>query len=239
MYLKYGNYSHASGETAIVIAKEAIFNESGVKTDIVETWSINGMLFAASTTLLTAALRALAAAYSVNGRDLGLYEDAGAATVHTMLSRNCRGGTKVRSFSYPKGSGYQYGTYRDYAIVVEGIQPAVTGLLQFDESISWTGGGPQFAFQECLTGLPRKQLLKQATTYKARQSGEAVGSDGYPSPPGPIWPGAEHIHLREVSFLPPRRTGDYGSAKHTEYRIQWSYLFESATPLIGNPRKLL
>jgi hypothetical protein len=238
MYLKYGSYAHASGEASIAIAKEAIFSDSGIRTDIRETWTINGMMFATNSTALTSALLAMQAAYSKNGLDLGLYEDSGAATAHVLLATDCRGGTKVLSIGYPKGTGYQYGTYRDYQIVVEGLKVSYNGLLSFNETISFSGGGPEFVYQECLTGLPQKQILKQATTFKARQMGEAVGTDAYPAFPAPLWPSAEHRNQRVTDLLPPRRMGQYGAAKHTEYRIVWAYTFESASRLVGLPGKL-
>jgi hypothetical protein len=33
----------------------------------------------------------------------------------------------------------------------------------------------------------------------------------------------------------PKRMGESSSATFTEYRVTWSYQFESATPLVGLP----
>ena len=54
------------------------------------------------------------------------------------------------------------------------------GLVSWTESLALTGGGPQFGYLLTLNGPPQKQLLRQQTTFKATQQGEAVGLTDYP-----------------------------------------------------------
>jgi len=237
MYLKYGSYQHASGETAVVITKQGLFTDTGIARGVRERWDIQGRLQAASPAAVTTALNALAAAYAVQGLDIGFYEDDNTPTSHFIDSSATNGGVRVVSPpSFPQGRGAEYSTFRTYTLSVEAEWLAADQtLLNWRETLRFTGGGPQFAFLQPITGVPVKQVLRQATTYKATQSGEAVGFQSYPSPPGPIWPTAEHVQQRQIHYELPRRMGKTGLATLTDYKISWSYEFESATPLLGLP----
>lgn len=233
MILKYGTYSHASGEASIVVEKKVNESETGVKISFTETWTITGWLHADDTAGLTTAILALESAYGVNGYDLGLYLDDGATvTAHYMQTALARGGTRVKSLKYPKGDGAEYTTYRQYEIIVEAEFPmGNAGITAYEETVTLTGGGPLYVFLETLTGPPQKQLVKQQTTYKATQAGSATGDIAYPSIPAPLWPDAEHVTRRSIAKMHPR----IARQTLTDYTVSWSYEFESSTPLIGSP----
>lgn len=235
MYLQYGSYQHAANECAVVISREGLFSEDGIPLGFRERWEIQGRLQAANQPGITAAITALENAYAVDGRDIGLYLDDGTATAHHLTSNATAGGTRVvMPPSFPEGKGAEYSTFRNYALAVEGILVDTTHpILSWVESLNFTGGGPQFGFLETLNGAPQKQLLKQATTYKATQQGQAVGHGSYPFVPAPIWPAAEHVHLREIVYQTPVRKGPSGL--QTEFPVRWSYTFESELPLVGGP----
>jgi hypothetical protein len=237
MYLKYGNYQHAAGEASVAISKERLYSDAGIVRGMRERWDIQGMLTAADAAGLSSAIDALSAAYAIQGQDVGFYFDNGQPTSHFITSGATNGGVRVIAPpSFPQGKGAEYSTFRSYAIALEAewLDPEAS-LLSWSESIRLSGGGPQFAFLEPIAGPPVKQLLKQATTYSARQSGEAVGYTSYPVPPGPLWPAAEHVDRREIRYELPRRMGPPGSATYTHFRVSWSYSFEDAGPLLGLP----
>ncbi len=237
MYLKYGNYQHAANEAAVVISKQGIFTESGICRGVRERWDIQGRLQAADQAGLTVAIGALTAAYVSQGQDIGFFFDNGQPTSHRITSAATNGGVRVLvPPSFPEGKGAEYSTYRSYALAVEAewIETQST-LLNWTEALSFRGGGSQFAFFEPLGGLPQKQLLRQFTTYSATQSGSAVGHLGYPVPPAPIWPAAEHVDRREVRFELPKRSGPTATATYTQFKVSWSYHFEDASPLVGLP----
>lgn len=235
MYLKYGSYQHAANECAVVISREGLFSRDRIPLGFRERWDIQGRLQATSQGAITALIAGLQAAYGRCGQDIGLYFDDGTATAHHLASAATAGGTRVVTPpSFPEGKGAEYSTFRNYAVAVEGeVVDTSHPLLSWIESLNFTGGGPEFGFLETINGSPQKQLLKQATTYRATQQGEAVGHGSYPFVPAPIWPAAEHVHLREVSYQTPVRKGLSGLT--TEFPVRWSYTFESELPLIGGP----
>jgi hypothetical protein len=234
MILKYGTYAHARNEPAVQIEKRALFSPRGNRRGTRETWRIAGILHGADPAGVTAALAALRTAYSTNGLDLGLYLDDGVTpTDHRLLSSATLGGTRVLALDFPVGAGAEYSTFRSYVLTVSGeIVDTSSELLDFSETLSFEGtGGPRIVFLETLTGVPQPQVTRQYTTCRARQEGRAVGLTTYPAFPAPLWPAAELPHERRLTLRSPRRIG----ANWSEYIAEWSYLFESVTPLSGSP----
>ncbi len=237
MYLKYGTYQHPPGEASVVISKQGLFSDAGLTRGVRERWDIQGRLQAADQAALTAAIEALTAAYSVQGQNVGFYFDDDQPSSHLIASSETNGGVRVVvPPSFPQGKGAEYSTFRNYSLALEAewLDPDAT-LIGWNERLNFSGGGPQFAFLQPITGTPIKQLLRQATPYRATQSGEAVGYQSYPAPALPLWADAEHVHLREIHYEIPKRMGPSGSPTYTHYRVTWSYRFESATPLFGTP----
>jgi hypothetical protein len=237
MFLKYGDYQHASGEVSVVITKQGIFADAAILRGVRERWDLQGRLQAESPAALSTALEELAAAYAFQGQDVGFYFDDGTPSSHQITSSATNGGVRVVSPpSFPQGKGAEYSTFRTYSIALEAeVLDENASLIAWHERLNFSGGGPQFAYLQPINGLPIKQLLKQSTPYRATQSGEAVGMYAYPTPAAPLWPAAEHVNLREMHYELPKRMGESSSATFTEYRVTWSYQFESATPLVGLP----
>jgi hypothetical protein len=237
MYLKYGNYQHAANEASVVISKQAIYSEAGLQRGLRERWEIAGRLQAGDPGGVTAAIDALTAAYAVGAQDVGFYLDNGEPTSHRITSAQTNGGVRVVvPPSFPQGKGAEYSTFRNYTIALEAewLDPQAT-LLSWHEVLAFKGGGAKFAHLEPINGQPVKQLLKQASVFRATQTGEAVGYQAYPVPALPIWPAAEHIDQREIRYELPRRMGPPGQATYTQYKVSWSYHFEDAGPLLGFP----
>ena len=212
MYLKYGDYQHASGEASVVISKQGMFTDSGIARGVRERWDIQGRLQAADPAALTTALDALAAAYAVQAQDVGFYFDNGDPSSHLINSSATNGGVRVAvPPSFPEGKGAEYSTFRNYTIALEAEWlDAGSTLLDWQESLAFRGGGAQFVFLRPLAGAPVKQLLHDTTTYHVTQSGAAVGFEAYPTPPRPIWPAAEHVDQRQITL---RIAQTYGSAR--------------------------
>lgn len=239
MYLQYGSYRHAENEAAYTILVNEIENESGQLYTLRHTWNITGQVHAADTAALLVQLRLLEAAYTVWGRDLAFFDDAG-RVCHALPNAGSFTGVKITSFGYPNGSGAQLSTFRDYAITATADYPAGagggSGLRAFQETLSFRGGGPERAVVEVVNGPPQEQLLKAYTTCSATQSGSAVGRFGYPVVPPPAFPGKER-----VASVPPGNPV-YGSPKfvngqYTDFPVSWSYEFVSGTPLVGLPNR--
>ncbi len=237
MYLKYGTYQHADNETSVVISKDAMFAPGGMIRGVRERWTIQGRLQAADQASLTTAIDQLTAAYSLQNQDVAFYTDDDQPTSHAIDSAATNGGVRVIvPPSFPEGRGAEYSTFRNYTVVLEAevLDPGAT-IINWHESISFSGGGSQFAFLETIDGAPHKQLLKQSTTYHATQSGEATGMLNYPTPAVPLWPGAEHTDRRQLRYDLPQRSGPSGQPTYTHYKVSWSYTFEDGAPLVGLP----
>lgn len=252
MYLRYGSYIHTSNEVEVTISHSALFNQRQVFYGVKHTWEIKGELRAASQALLSLAIVALEAAYSVNYQDLGLYTDSGSLTAHYLSNATTRGGVRVISLRYPKGNEGEYSLWRSYEITIEaetpeavdpanqdqGQQPEGQTLLQeWNETLSLSGGGPRRVFQQPLVGPAQKQVVATQTTFKARQSGSATGLNGYPAVPAPKFPADEHEDQREIVYESPTRIEGPAGAFFQNYKLTWSYQFESVDPLIGRPSK--
>jgi hypothetical protein len=234
MFLRYGPYTHAQNEPAVQIGKVALFSPRGFRQAVRETWRIVGVLQAADQPGLTAAIAALRAAYNVNGLDLGLYLDDGTTlTDHFLTSSAALGGTRVTRLDFPTGLGAEYSTFRSYAITVEAEFPDTSNnLLEFSETLSFAGtGGPRLVFLETLAGPPQVQIARQQTTCRARQEGRAVGLLSYPPIAAPIWPAAELADQRRIALRAPLRV----AGNLTRFVAEWTYVFESVTPLAGQP----
>ncbi len=241
MYLKYGNYQHAAGEVVLTgITSESMATENAVVFAIKERWDLMGRLdiadqgsAAANQAAMTVALDALKAAYSVNGRDIGFYDDSDKLTSHSIQSSATRSGVIVAvPPSFPDGRGAEYSTFRTYTIAVEAERPFEEGggLLSWMEAVSFRGtGGPTWGFLVPIVGAVQQQLLTQRSTQFATQRGRAVGNGAYVVPPAPIWPVNEHEELREITReVPP--------SSSSQRITNWTYVFESPFPLVGVPR---
>lgn len=221
------------------IARTSLLNEAGIPYAVRERWTIDGFLQAADATALTTAIDQLLGAYAQPGQDLVLLMPDGVTyTSHRLLAVETLGGPRVLSVSFPHGRDGEYSTYRRYRIEIEADVPIVspdTVLLAWHEWLGFLGGGPRFVYLQTLVGPPIKQVVATATPYRAIQTGHAVGSGGWPLPPDPIWPAAEHVDRRRIVRHAPRRSGPSGIQTYTHFETRWQYEFESALSLNGSP----
>lgn len=238
MYIRYGNYTHAQNEATVAIQRTSILAPNGIIRGYKEVWNISGMLQAANQSLLTSAILTLKSAYAVHGHHLGLYFDNGTPANHALPSLGSAGGTRVTTPpSFPVGEGAEYSTFRTYTVQVEAeyYDPAVQ-LLEWAEAISWSGGGPLDLHLQPINGKPIKQRVAEATPFQASIDGEAIGAFTWPNPPAPLWPFAWIQPRSRITRGKPKRLGQAGRSYFTDFVTSWHYEFESADPLIGNPR---
>lgn len=251
MFLKYGSYSHALNEAEVVIQRDLTSGADGNVNLIKEVWTISGELFGASPSAITTAINDLQAAYSENGQDLALCFDDGSNSAHVLQSAGTKAGNQVKRLIFPQGKGSEYGTHRTYQIVVEaeipvgpqegaGVgsnsggssgagtaqhQPSEGWASEWAETLTFSGGGPRFVFLNTLNGLPQRQLVNQATPYKAVQAGKATGLFTWPVAPPPYWPVHEQRDQRQIS-----KTSPWEAARTGKFERTWQYVFSSATP---------
>lgn len=235
MQVSYRGYFHAVAENDFRITREPIISDMGARMGYTERWVLGGFIQAANQLALTAALASLEAAYSVNGGDLKMYDDNGALTDHCLFSANTISGVRVSKPFYPEDSkGAEYTTFRRYQINIEAeIHEVNVGYVAFHESLSLTGLQPnsRFIFLKTLTGPAQRQQVCQQETYKAVQSGMAVGHFGWPLFPQAIFAGA--VHWDEATQT--QEDPVYLSNGMIRWPISWSYPAEDSQPLIGSP----
>ncbi len=243
MYAQYGSYQHQIGEGSLTVSRETEY-QSGIATAVRLRYRMQGRIqiadqgsLLANQSLMTAALNALETAYEINGLDFALYQDDGTPTVHGIESAATIGGTRVVTpVTYPIGRGAEYSTFRNYEVAVEALLPNVlVGLVSWSETLNFIGGGPAYAFLQTLTGPAVKQQLCEQTTYKATQSGMAIGAYSYPLPSDPLWPYALHPDRARITQVSPRRVGATGLIQFQNFQTHWSYEFEDTAPLVGQP----
>jgi hypothetical protein len=227
IYLKYNNYSHALGEATVFTSRNRSFNQYRQITGDTVRWDIQGRLVAADRDALLVAQAAFEAAYSVDNGDIGqYYNDDPTKYLRRIRSQDTLFGVKVVSFpSYGEVSGGEGGTYLTYSLAIEAdyaIQTGVggTNVIEFQETLTYSGGGGDFVFQVPLEGDPIRQEVCDNTPYTVVQEGRALGLATYPPPPGPFWPDFEHRPARRIQYSGPVN----GSQ---QYGTSWTYVFES------------
>lgn len=234
MYFQYGSYAHTAGTVNLVShAKRSLYNARGYSSIVLESLTIDGFITGSTQAAIDTAIAAVEAAYAEDGKDAGLYTDAGAATIHFLDSSNSLGGVRVTNVAFNDSDGSQFATQRSFTITLEAeFVGGSDGLESWQQTIRVVGtGGPRGTVVETLTGPPQIQRLAARTAVLATQSGSAVGLLAYPKYPAPLWPAVEQLDRREQSKASPQNVR--GSFRN--WPISWSYSFLSPTPLGGNP----
>ena len=227
IYLKYGSYTHALDEAAIVITKDKITDSTNRIIGYKEFWRITGQLMADSVSEITTAIAALETAYVKNNQDLILLDNSLANTAHRLISADSYSGVMVRKLTYPVGTGGEYTTYRTFGIEAE-ADFSISGIDQntiesSSEVVAWRGtGGPRKVVRETRTGMPVVQTVSQRTPIYVTQSGSVVGHLRHVPPNPPLFPDWEDHPERDISYSSPIQTG---VIQKREFRTTWSYQF--------------
>ena len=244
MTLKWGSFSFPLASCEVQIARKRMLTEAQTQWAEENLYTIRGK-FQTQETVAATAIAALKAkvdametAFAQDGKDLILF--FGSTRTHVQLKNaDCIGGTVVAEPpNFPEGSGVQLLTMRDFTIVVRGLKRVSnaamkTDIKSFEETLAFAPAGRKMGHLETKVGLPVRQILRRAQTYRASQRGSAVGLFEYPVIPDPVWPNAL------VNFRPlltkgsPRRIGD----DLIDFPIAWEYQYESAFVLNGNPHQ--
>jgi hypothetical protein len=203
------------------------------------TWNFQGTLFGSGNTTLELQRSCevqqalLAAALRRQFQDLVLLDDGG-APARSLPNATSTTGVKVRGPWFPNGNGAQFAGYLDFAFEAT-AEYAIAGgqrfLLAFEETVTFEGGGREWAHLQPVNDLPQKQLIYQATPYRATQEGSATGVGGYPFVPPPLWPGARKRENPRRSFKSAENTG----RTYKGFAVTWAWEYESATPIFGGP----
>lgn len=231
MILKWGSYAHAQDEVGIRIEKRSIFDTFNRRMGMIHDWTIIGAVHASSQSALTTALNNLETAYDSDYQDLKLFlNDGTTVTQHVLLNSATFGGTKVIGFGYMDGPWKmrcEYANRRTFWIRIRGEIRTGSGQYAWRERMRVKGtGGALFRYMPRLSGAPIAQTLQTDTPFYYIQEGSALGREAYISPPGPVYPGIEHVEQREIYYDTPE---DMRVGGNELLRTSWRYVMEATT----------
>lgn len=233
MQVIYGSYAFNANGVEWATAISLLRNGAQVIGRKV-TVTLKGRLEADGQAALAVASGNLQRALQVPYLDLYLKSDAGAILEAMTSVGSTTGVLCVDGPNFPIGVGAEYATYRTFSATFEAEYPAPTGvplIVEYRQTVSTEGGFPVIVWQPAINGPPRKVQTSPSTTYRATQSGSAIGLLDWPIPPGPIF-GVQHLVDNPViSRTSPDRVGN----GFRNFPVQWSYQFESTTPLQALP----
>jgi len=187
---------------------------------------------------MTALIQTLQQQLSAPRPDIVLLGDDGSTpSAISLYASNCVSGPEVRELTLPSNAGKLYLTSCPYSFTVYGEVTAGSGstILEFMEAIQDAGtGGYEIVHVGGAINPPERQIGQQYTPYRYTQQGFAVGAFGYPVIPPPIWPGALKRPRPQVMYEGPQIIGPIPQ----NFRVSWSYEYESAYELFGIPHQL-
>lgn len=244
MQLYWGDYSHDDAECTIVESIEVLETDTGVAFGIRVMWDVEGLKTGTDTADIVSKMTTLQNAYLQWGKDLVLY-DANGNVVKQLRSLGSMTGVKiVTPPAWPIQGGAELTTFCSYRfraqaeyLVGSNFFPSgspgggVPLYRSFRETLTFGGGGPIKAVVNVTNGPPQIQVIYAQTAFTASQSGEAIGVNGWPAVPPPLWP----------AYLVGPGTNSRGSpvsrgAFLTDYPTSWAYEFASPSPLVGKPK---
>ncbi len=241
MIVKFGTFSHKLDEVALSINVTTKLNKANAIEQLTKTWDLSGFLTSDTQAALNTEITNLDNAYATGGKDLILFFDDGSTrSSHQLINSESLGGTRILAGpSYPEGRGAEYTTFRRFSIqVAADFLPSGAfraKFLDFQEQLTFTGGGPKFIMLGAINGPPQRQRVAEATAFKLVQSGSQIGQTRrFPANP-PLFPQDEHIDQRNMVEGGPRRNGAGQNVAFTEFSTSWQYNFESITPFKALP----
>ena len=233
IYCSYGNYQHQPGEVEYSISRQAIQTER--LATYAERWTvqIQGRLEGESTSEVESKLKSLLVAYRKPNQAFVINIGSGASIVSLFPDKTINGVRVTVPPGLPSNRNASHVTYLDYTATVEAEIPIVEqlgALRSFSETLRFSGGGPRYKHLETIDTPPVKQLVKRFTTFTVTQSGRAVGLFRRPSRANPIWPSAV-VDSGDYEIDSGKLIGD----TLQDLTTSWTYRFESAFPLYGQP----
>lgn len=239
MIVKYGNYSFADGECAMVnFSASPKLTPRNVRRSTVVTMHCAGeFCFPGEVTQgqIKTKIEGAKAALDEDYKDLILlHNDGTTESPYKLINddpQNATGNIVVKH-SWPSNVPEDYATTKqfEFAVEAEFYNPNVT-LLDYSQSIEVIGtAGPVTNWSRLLNGQWQRKIVHLSSTKMIYQTGYAVGFLSYPAPSPPLLNAFyEHEQHRRI-----KRTGpSLFWGRPYEYMISWSYVFE--TPLEFTP----
>lgn len=235
----YGSYSWDFNSTTVSHGINIQWNAGDQPYSAQHKIDVEGYLSFNGQAAGTIAINLMYAAMKKPYQNLVLSIDSGADSFHSLRNTpDCISGVRITSGPlFDKTTGAEYNTERFFKFTAEAeyiLAGTQNFLIEFEETLSFSGGGPLYDIKPALVGPPQKQLLFEQTPYVCIQSGHSVGYTQRPNPMPPLFPDAlmKSPDVRKVS---PRRRG----RGYQNFGISWNYEFKSIGPLSGEPNRWL
>jgi hypothetical protein len=192
-------------------------------------WDVQIRLIDTGPVALATDARAFEAALGRQFQDISFQTETG-AVLWSLPTGTSIGGTQVTDLvnEYEQGS---WATFYPLRFTAEAVYPysGAGGVIitAFQESVSFSGGGPRYGFVECVNSPAKKFMLTPRTVAHATQSGSMTTIGGQGSFPTPLFPADE---------MPEQTRKEFGSRINaeglTEYFLAWSYEYASANLIV-------
>lgn len=233
MYATYGSYQTDDNSVIIASRSEIMKNAGGQMYAKKLSHEVKGVLTGADSATITQEMNELMNALAIPFQDFVFYQDDGSDSATLLRNAGSISGVTVDGPHFIESRGAQYVNQRDFTFTVSAEYPlddTENFLLRFQESLTFSGGGPRYVVREAITGPPQKQQVREYTTYEAVQEGIAEGYQKEPVVPPPIWPGA-------LLFAPiiKRVSPDKKGLGYERFAVTWRYIFASPSALFGVP----
>ncbi len=224
MMLKYGNYTFTANAAGVTHEIRALWNQGGQNYANEETIRVEAFIYGADQYAITLAVSALETALAIQNRPLVLLHDNGTQSATFLTPQGSITGVRSKVIGYPRYHGPEYVNQRFVTCEFSAEYPLPgTGalLLDFHESLTQSGGGPVFKMRPNLNTFASRWLVYPQYPATLIQEGFAVGYQGYPPPPPPVFPNAlmEPGQIKRDS--PKLRGQGYDS-----YRVDWRYVMQ-------------
>lgn len=204
-----------------------------------QEWDVEGYVSGASQAAVVLAVSALNTALSIPNLDLTLYCDDGSVSATLLPNATSLSGVRITGLAYRNNQGAEYVLFRKFSFTATAsyaVPGSQTLLLDFHETLTFTGGGPKFVVRNAINTTPQRQLVYPSTVSFCTQQGYAIGYRGYPQVPLPKFPQSflDSPDIKKDS--PKRERPGVGQSQglYSGYRIEWTFRFGDGTPLFSN-----
>lgn len=243
MQLVCGSYT-IDGITIDAFNRAMIRSDRGYAQRLRVTLSVRGELLTETQTAMSAAIEALLSGIARDYDDVLIKDDDGNTTPFRLLGSDSIDGVKlIQPPTFTDLGGAIYALRIPFSIAWEADFPidSVTNgtgqpnVLEYSETLVFSGnGGPLKAITLTPRGEPIESTLAERTPYFATQSGSIRTLGPVTSYPRPIWPEKLVGPASSTALTAPVIRNGVAES----YGAQWSYQFQSITPLVGLPTTL-
>lgn len=240
MQLMFGSYAWPAGGVKVTSSRKPILNAAGIPYTFDDAIECEGYIEGTGQNDLSTKQSALEAALRLRDKDLVFLCDDGSRSATCLLTANSITGVRITDGPHFQDvNGPEYVSQRKFKFTAEadyryeGVNR--TTLIDWSETLTFSGGGPLYITKPGLVGLPQRQMVYERTPCLAKQKGYAIGFGGdtapaFPEPAAPIWPFALKTSP-DATYTHPKRKG----GKYTDWKIEWEYTFEWIDFLVGVP----